>query len=140
MPSGEKTFDIEELAALAGLPRRTVRYYIQEGLVDRPSGSRKGATYGGRHLEQLLSIRRWKDSGLTLERIRQLLEEQASPSPGVERPRGPGTVEVVTRVVVAHGVEILLEPHTSGMTPEQVRSFIAAVAETHSRILSKGST
>ena len=30
------SYSIDELAALAELPRRTVRYYIQQGLVDRP--------------------------------------------------------------------------------------------------------
>ncbi|WP_243367634.1 MerR family transcriptional regulator [Fundidesulfovibrio soli] len=138
MNHDERTFDIDELASLAGLPRRTVRYYIQEGLVDRPEGSRKGATYGSRHLEQLLAIRRWRDSGLSLERIRQLLAERAAPSEGIEKSRGPGTVEVVTRVIVSEGVEILLEPRASGLSPEQVRMFISEVAAVYNRISSTG--
>ena len=40
-----KTFTLDEIAALAELPRRTVRYYIQSGLVDRPQGIGKGASY-----------------------------------------------------------------------------------------------
>ena len=45
-----KTFTLDELATLAELPRRTVRYYIQCGLVDRPQGIGKGALYTERHI------------------------------------------------------------------------------------------
>jgi hypothetical protein len=37
-------FSIDQIAALTELPRRTVRYYIQTGLVDRPEGSARGPT------------------------------------------------------------------------------------------------
>lgn len=123
---------------MAGLPRRTVRFYIQEGLVNRPMGSRKGATYGGKHLEQLLAIRRWRDSGLSLDRIRQLLLERDQPSAGIEKERGPGTVEVVSRLIVANGIEMLIEPRLSGLTPEQAREFMAGVATLFERITRKG--
>lgn len=136
----DKTFDIDELASLVGLSRRTVRYYIQEGLVDRPMGSRKNATYGVRHLEQLLAVRRWKDSGLSLERIRRLLIERDTPPVATERTRGPGTIEVVTRVVVAEGVEVLLEPGSSALTPEQVREFVGGVVSLYGRIKMEGKT
>lgn len=138
MSQDETTFDIDTLASLTGTSRRTVRYYIQEGLVDRPEGSRKGATYGSRHLEQLLAIRRWKDSGLSLERIRQLLAERDSPPRETEQARRPGTVEVVTRVIVANGVEVLVEPGTSGLSPEQLREFISEVVNIHKRISTRG--
>ncbi len=53
--------------------KRTVRYYIQKGLVDRPEGVGKGAFYSHTHLEQLLAIRKWKTAGLSLERIQDIL-------------------------------------------------------------------
>ena len=43
---------IEQLATLVGLPTRTVRYYIQQGLVSRPLGAKRGAFYERRHVEQ----------------------------------------------------------------------------------------
>ena len=138
MDQSERAFDIDELASLASLPRRTIRYYIQEGLVDHPIGSRKAATYGSRHLEQLLTIRRWKDSGLSLDRIRQLLDERDNPPPGAERARGPGTLEVVSRLIVSDGLEVLLEPRMSGLTPEQVRKFMAGVMSLYEQIMEKG--
>jgi hypothetical protein len=38
-------FSIDELSALAGVTPRTVRYYIAEGLVDRPEGEKRGSHY-----------------------------------------------------------------------------------------------
>ena len=52
-----QTYSLQELATLVELPERTVRYYIQLGLVDRPEGETRAARYGERHLEQLLEIR-----------------------------------------------------------------------------------
>jgi DNA-binding transcriptional MerR regulator len=67
------SYSIDELAALAELPRRTVRYYIQQGLVDRPIGEKRAAYYTAVHLEQLLTIRKWQHAGLSLDRIREIL-------------------------------------------------------------------
>jgi len=53
-----KTFSLDEIAALTELPRRTVRYYIQSGLIDRPQGVGKGAYYTQHHVEQLLLVRK----------------------------------------------------------------------------------
>ena len=69
------TYSIDELATLSVMPRRTVRYYIQQGLVDRPIGEKRAAYYTALHLEQLLSIRKWQRAGLSLDRIRELLAD-----------------------------------------------------------------
>ena len=66
----EPSYPLSELCVLAGLPPRTVRYYIQIGLVDRPQGETRAARYGARHLEQLLQIKKWTAAGVSLERIR----------------------------------------------------------------------
>ena len=123
-----KTFALDDIAALTGLPRRTVRYYIQSGLVDRPQGIGKGARYTQQHVEQLLLVRKWQLAGLSLERIGDLLKQQAG-GPLPPTPRRPGTVEVWSHLVVADGVEITLEPGRAGLSPEQVRTFARGVAE-----------
>ena len=73
MKENERLFTLDELGSLVDLPRRTVRYYIQIGLVDRPEGAGRGAHYTTRHLDQLLEIRKWQQAGLSLDRIRELL-------------------------------------------------------------------
>ena len=123
-----RTFTLDEIAALAELPRRTVRYYIQTGLVDRPQGIGKGAYYGQSHVEQLVLVRKWQLAGLSLERIGELLKQQAR-GPLPPTPRRAGTVEVWSHLVVADGVELTLEPGRAGLSPEQVRAFFRGVTQ-----------
>ena len=128
-----KTFTLDEVAALAELPRRTVRYYIQSGLIDRPQGVGKGAYYTQRHVEQLLLVRKWQLAGLSLERIGEVLRQKAA-GPLPPTPRRPGTVEVWSHLVVADGVELTLEPSRADLTPEQVRAFFRAVTQAYAQI------
>ena len=50
---------------------RSVRFYVANGLLDRPEGAGTSATYNYRHLLQLLSVKIRQREGQTLERIRQ---------------------------------------------------------------------
>ena len=125
---------IDELSTLVELPLRTVRYYIQLGLVDRPIGEKKAAYYTAAHVDQLLTIRRWQNAGLSLERIREIL---AAPEAGLlppPRPRGAGTVEVWSHLVVADGLEITLEPGRAGLSSEDVRALFRGVTALYEQI------
>jgi DNA-binding transcriptional MerR regulator len=130
-------YSIHDLATLASVPTRTVRFYIAQGLVDRPHGAKRGAWYEDRHLQQLLLIRRWTDAGLSLDRVREL--QAGSPEEAPPRPVKPGMVEVWSRVTLADGVEVQLEPGRAGMTPEQVRAFIQEVTLAYRRVREPGS-
>jgi DNA-binding transcriptional MerR regulator len=66
-------YAIGDLAALGGVSRRTVRYYVQEGLIPRPLGVGRGDHYTNEHLEQLLRVKNMQEAGRTLEEIRQAL-------------------------------------------------------------------
>jgi DNA-binding transcriptional MerR regulator len=129
-------YSIHELATLASVPTRTVRLCIAQGLMDRPHGAKRGAWYEERHLQQLLLIRRWTDAGLSLERVREL--QAGSPEEAPPRPVKPGMVEVWSRVTLADGVEVQLEPGRAGMTPEQVRAFIQEVTLAYRRVREPG--
>jgi hypothetical protein len=48
-------------------------------------------------------------------------------------------VEVWSRITLADGVEIQVEPGRAGMTPEQVRAFIQAVTAAYRRVREPGS-
>ena len=124
-----KTFTLDELCTLSDAPRRTVRYYIQLGLVDRPIGETRAAHYVGRHLEQLLKIRQFTDAGVSLERIREVLSGEAPPVP--PRQRKPGSVQVKSHLFIADGVELQISPEDAGLTPEQVRSFVRKVMQAY---------
>lgn len=116
-----QTYVLSELCALVDLPVRTVRYYVQEGLVDRPQGETRAARYGEKQLEQLRLIKKWTTAGLSLDRVRELLAGEGSDAP--ERAKRRGAVEVVSRLTIDDGIELVIEPSRAGMTPEQVRAF-----------------
>ncbi len=124
-----KTFTLDELCTLSDTSRRTVRYYIQLGLVDRPIGETRAAHYVGRHLEQLLKIRQFTDAGVSLERIREVLSGEAPPVP--PRQRKPGSVQVKSHLFIADGVELQISPEDAGLTPEQVRAFVRKVMQAY---------
>src|SRR5438132_5850914 len=59
--------------------RRTIRYYVTLGLVDRPlavPGRGRTAFYGRRHLLQLLAIKRLQAQGLSLAEVQDRLVGQ----------------------------------------------------------------
>jgi DNA-binding transcriptional MerR regulator len=62
-------------SARAAPSARAVRYYVSNGLLDRPEGTGTAATYGYRHLLQLLAIKIRQREGRTLEYIKQELRD-----------------------------------------------------------------
>ncbi|WP_415036890.1 MerR family transcriptional regulator [Azonexus sp.] len=128
------TLNFEELCSTVDMPPRKVRYYIQMGLVDRPDGLNKGAKYTARHIEQLLSVKKWQAAGLSLERIRELLHGDASELP--PKKQVPGSIEVWSRFLVAPGVELNVEAGTAGLSPEEMRNFFRAVMAAYQEIKS----
>jgi len=74
-----------ELTAKAGLPGRTIRFYIAKGLLSGPVKAGRGATYGKEHLETLRSIKASQAKGLTLSEVARRLsgesQGQELPSP-----------------------------------------------------------
>lgn len=64
-------------AARAALSARAIRFYVANGLLDRPEGTGTAATYHYRHLLQLLLIKIRQREGMTLEKIKQELQEMS---------------------------------------------------------------
>jgi DNA-binding transcriptional MerR regulator len=141
MSSNVEKFSLDELCSLVDLPRRTIRYYIQQGLMDRPEGAKRGSYYLRRHLDQLLEIQKWQKAGLSLDRIRELLAgaEGEGPLPPPRR-RRPGDVEVWSHLLIQDGVELHIEPGQSGLTPEQVRELSRGIMALVKKINRKEST
>lgn len=54
---------------------RAVRFYVASGLLDRPEGAGTAATYGYRHLLQLLAIKIRQREGQTLDAIKAEMRE-----------------------------------------------------------------
>jgi DNA-binding transcriptional MerR regulator len=73
-------FGIDELADCGGVSRRTVRYYVQEGLLPAPLGVGRGRHYDRSHLDRLLRVKALQEAGRSLDAIRALLRSPARPS------------------------------------------------------------
>ncbi|MHB1133530.1 MAG: MerR family transcriptional regulator [Chloroflexota bacterium] len=67
----EQGLSVEELADLVGVPVRTVRYYIAEGLLPGPGSRGKGTVYSAEHLARLRLIRLLVERRLPLAEIRE---------------------------------------------------------------------
>jgi DNA-binding transcriptional MerR regulator len=130
---------IEELCRLTGFSRRTVRYYVQEGLVDPPAGRGRGGYYSDLHATQLARIRRLQEQGYRLEAIRGMLAtpdtaakaepaRPAEPAPAATVEPGPAANTMGsswTRHVVVPGVEL----HLSAEVASKVGPAVAAALE-----------
>lgn len=119
-PDTERSYTADELATLAGVPRRTLRYYIQLGLVEPPIGQTRAAHYTWRHLRRLLEIRDLTEQGFSLERVGELLQDPGETPPAAGIPR-PGSLSVRSHIHLADGVELVVDPGRAGLTPEQLR-------------------
>ena len=128
-----KNFTLDDLCTLTDFPKRTVRYYIQLGLVDRPIGETRSAHYLEVHLDQLLRIKKLTESGISLERVREVLGGDDSPVP--VKQRKPGSISVKSHLYIAPGIELQISPDEAGMSPEQVRALVNEVMNATQKVL-----
>ncbi len=67
------TYKLHELAEEAGVSPRTVRYYVQRGLLPAPEFRGKDTAYGQEHLLRLHAIKRLQQTHLPLDEIQDRL-------------------------------------------------------------------
>ncbi len=95
----DKKYTIDELQHITGFSRRTIRFYIVEGLVYPPAGSGRGSYYLDSHLNKLLQIKSLQERGMRLDEIREYLSKV--------RPEKPADVgQVWVRYEIAPGLEV----------------------------------
>lgn len=101
-----------DLARLGGVSLRTVRFYVQQGLVDPPWGRGPGAHFGDRHLHQLRRARALQAAGLDNAAIRQHADELER----ILAERGL-TLESAGRIWTAYALAGFPSPHA--MEPDE---------------------
>ena len=70
------------------MSRRTVRYYVQEGLLPSPLGVGRGRHNDQLHLDRLLRVKALQEAGRSLDEIRALAQTPARPSTLLETAPG----------------------------------------------------
>jgi len=103
---------IGELAGQSGVTRRTIRYYVEIGLLPPPSGAGKAAVYGEDHLDRLSLIKKLQSMRLSLEEIRDEL---------AGRTRGPEPA--------SSAMLLPLEPLSPGPMASTASEYIASLRE-----------
>jgi DNA-binding transcriptional MerR regulator len=100
MAMEQPSYTIDDLGKLTGYSRRTIRYYVSEGLLDPPAGRGRGGFYYDSHLKRLQQIRAMQERGLRMSDIQNLPPEaQTAIEPAPTR-------EFWMRVPICPGVEI----------------------------------
>jgi DNA-binding transcriptional MerR regulator len=123
-------YNIDNLASLSGLSRRTIHYYVQRGLLEPPEGGGRGSYYTESHLRALKRIAELAAQGVPLIHMKDLLtgesalaSQAGAPAPGGEPqqlPPGapaaapgpaPGIqVASVDKAALAAGIELTWAP------------------------------
>ena len=129
-------------SARAAPSARAVRFYVSNGLLDRPEGTGTAAIYNYRHLLQLLAIKIRQREGQTLEVIKREMRETTgdllerriaqslAPALGVRADAVAAAQDDLgpvawRRVLVADGIEI----HVRDDSPASSESAVVAMRE-----------
>ena len=115
---------IQQLSERSGVPERSIRFYIQKGLIPRPQGETRAAFYTDGHLADLLRVKQWQEAGLSLDAIDELLKAKR------EAPVAParaGSIEVRSHLILADGLELVVAPERAGLTQTQVQQLFRGV-------------
>ena len=123
----EHTYSIGEIAEMTGVSKRTVRFYVQRGLINPPKGRGRGSHYTERHVEQIIGVRDMQRRGVRLDSIRETRREQRTTPPMSSQHR------VVVRVDLAPG--LVLEVDSAGLVPSP--AALSKIADSCRDILAK---
>jgi DNA-binding transcriptional MerR regulator len=124
----ERCYGIEDLAELGGVTRRTVRYYVQRGLLPAPLGTGRGPHYTSAHLARLIHIRTLQETGAPLTEIAARLD--GVPQTPVSVPEAPPERSTWMRFVLADGVELHVRVGAASLQPPQLARLVEATRHT----------
>ena len=150
--STKNEWKLADLAEEAGVPPRTVRYYVQRGLLPAPAFRGPETAYGREHLLRLKAIKRLQAKYLPLDEIQRELERldpgalealaergewggsgaggpSGAPAPRAPAPPAPPAPEVdgptYRRVELAPGLEL----HVGAFADEKTRRLAERLIE-----------
>lgn len=120
-------YNIETLAKLTGLNRRTVRYYIQRGVLQKPYGKGRGHYYTDEHVARIKEIQRLRKQGVPLNKMLEIFSFDLE----VERPakiseRFQGSMEETwKRIILNEGLELWVRGEIlSEKEKAEIRNYI----------------
>jgi len=121
--ANESEMNLAALAERSGVPGRTIRLYIAEGLLPGPLRAGRNAAYDAGHLATLERIKALQRSGMTLSQVRHALAETGTPA--LPEP------EAWRHYALAPDVEVRVKEGTSPWRAKLIRE---AIAELNARL------
>ncbi len=115
--SNQPRFTLAELVEATGLSDRTIRYYIEQGIVMGARGRGRSSYYTPEHLERLARVADLRSRGLSLDEIRDAI------SPAVSNSAIPD--ETWQR----HLVHPALEINVRSDAPDEVRLLVQRIEQ-----------
>ena len=104
---------MDELVEASGINDRTVRYYIEQGILQHARGRGRSSYYTTEHLERLTRVADLRDRGMSIAEIRESLApaavgEPATPAESWERYPLHPDLEVHLKAEAGDEVRMLL--------------------------------
>ena len=140
----DEELTIQDLCDQTGLPRRTIHFYTQQGILPPPQGSGLGARYQDEHLLRLKLIPFFRKQGLRLDEIRQrfqtssysdLRETYSQNQSSISEPPAesylplpsPKSGQVFTAYTLPHGMILMVPENTNHTLKSQLQKILQAV-------------
>lgn len=127
--------DINDLVERSGVPRRTIHFYVQQGLLPAPAGAGLAARYSAEHLIRLAAIPVLRRRGLRLDEIRAEFQQRttaqleemlhAAQAKRGENEAARRQAQNLVRYTLALGVELIVDARA----PAEMRKRVLRLLE-----------
>ncbi|MBI4332739.1 MAG: MerR family transcriptional regulator [Chloroflexi bacterium] len=116
----EKKYTIDQLGELTGYKRRTIRYYVQQGILEPPAGRGRGGFYNDSHLKRLSEMKALRERGMGLAETVACLQD------GVDR-ETPFPRQVWARYEIVPGLELHLSRDMEDQAGARISRIVLAI-------------
>jgi DNA-binding transcriptional MerR regulator len=128
--TAEKKYSIRDLARIVAKSERTIRFYLNENLVDRSTGHGRGAFYTEYHVRQLKDVIAKRNLGMSIEDIKLRKDAIESKDPTKKHILWNidqrGTVHNATEIYLAEDIKVVVGEH-SQLPQEKVNKLITEI-------------
>ena len=120
---GESKYNIGELATMAKVSRRTVRFYVTLGLISPPLGRGPGRHYTNNHLQEILTIRALQGRGVSLAEMQDQKVREVHLLLPTEPPPPDLQPQLITRISLQPGVSLEFLHEACDLTPADMEAI-----------------
>ena len=113
-------YTIKELSDMTGYSRRTIRYYVQIGLIESPAGRGRGGFYNDSHMNKLMQIKSLQEKGMNLSSIIEYLRTEKAEENRYQR-------DVWARYEIIPGIEISVRRDIEEKESKKISEIIRVV-------------